>query len=229
VGRTVVSRSPFRLVIALVAALGLLSCGTSATVMRSAVQARPGAGAYTGQLLDGDQISNGIILCTVGFNVTRDGANYILTAGHCTAGMRRWRGLGPSVAANFPGSDFGLIRNDSYVGAGAIDMYDNTVQPITRVGAATVGERVCASGEATGVTCGKVLAVDQTVDYGDGNIVHGLIETDIHTDHGDSGGPLFDGDVALGTVSGGDGQIDYFQPLAPELAAYGLQLVRSGG
>lgn len=200
----------------------------AAGAARQAAQSRPGAGAYAGQLLGGDQISNGSILCSVGFNVTRDGLYYILTAGHCTAGMPWWRGIGPSAASNFPDTDFGLIRNDGYAAAGAVDMYDNTVQPITRVGTATVGERVCASGEATGVTCGRVLAVNQTVDYGDGNIVHGLIETDVHTDHGDSGGALFDGSVALGTVSGGDGQIDYFQPLAPELAAYGVQLVPYG-
>jgi hypothetical protein len=69
-----------------------------------------------------------------------------------------------------------------------------------------------------------VLAVDVTVDYGDGDVVRGLIKTSVHTDHGDSGGPLFHGATGLGTVSGGDGTTDYFQPLAPALAAYGLEL-----
>ena len=188
---------------------------------------KPIAGPFPGELRGGDESNTGSILCSVGFNVTKGGQDYVLTAGHCTRGLPNWQNLGPSVASNFPNADFGLIRDDAYHGVGAIDLYDNSAQPITRVGTATVGERVCSSGRTTGLTCGKVLAVNQTVDYGDGNVVHGLIETDVHTDHGDSGGPLFDGSIGLGTVSGGDGQIDYFQPLAPELAGYGVQLVES--
>jgi streptogrisin D len=49
----------------------------------------------------------------------------------------------------------------------------------------------------------------------------------VHTDHGDSGGPLFDGETGLGTVSGGDGTTDYFQPLPPILTGYGLDLAPS--
>lgn len=188
------------------------------------VRVRHTTAPLTEQMLGGDQVSDGEILCSVGFNVLRDGQDYVLTAGHCTAGMPYWDYLGPSAASNFPDTDFGLVRNDSGDAPGAVNLYDDTDRPITGVGTARVGERVCASGQATGVTCGKVLAVNQTVDYGDGNVVHGLIETDVHTDHGDSGGPLFDGTLGLGTVSGGDGQTDFFQPLGPELAAYGARL-----
>jgi hypothetical protein len=69
-----------------------------------------------------------------------------------------------------------------------------------------------------------VLAVGVTVDYGNGDVVHGLIKTSVHTDHGDSGGSLFHGSTGLGMVSGGDGTTDYFQPLAPVLAAEDLEL-----
>jgi streptogrisin D len=246
-------RSPFGLILLLFAGVVLLA--TAATPAAAQTHARPvtpasptiddglapvdglsGTGLSTqhaaasgdGVLLGGDQISDGSILCSVGFNVVKDGQDYVLTAGHCTAGMPYWENLGPSTQSDFPTTDYGLIRDDSYAGAGAVNLYNNTVQPITGVGNATVGEHVCASGQATQVTCGKVIAVNQTVDYGDGNVVHGLIETDIHTDHGDSGGPLFDGSTALGTVSGGDGQTDFFQPLAPALAAFGAQLVTAG-
>lgn len=178
-----------------------------------------------GVVLGGDSINDTKIVCSAGFNVVRDDAHYVITAGHCTQGLPTWAGIGPSVVSEFPGTDYGLVRNDDNVLApGAVDRYDGTTQPITSAGIATVGERVCASGQTTHITCGQVLAVDQTVDYGDGQVVHGLIETDVHTDHGDSGGPLFDGPVGLGTVSGGDGTTDYFQPLPPVLAAYGLDL-----
>jgi streptogrisin D len=177
------------------------------------------------QLLGGDSMDNGDVFCSAGFNVVKDGQPYVLTAGHCTSSMKTWKGVGPSVASNFPSTDFGLVRNDSARPApGAVDLYNGSSQPITGVGTATVGEHVCASGMATGYTCGTVTAVNQTVDYGDGQVVHGLIETNVHTDHGDSGGPLFDGSTALGTVSGGDGTTDYFQPVAAELTAYGVTL-----
>ena len=59
---------------------------------------------------------------------------------------------------------------------------------------------------------------------GNGEVVYGLIETDVHSDHGDSGGALFDGSTALGTVSGGDSTTDYFQPVTAALNAYGVGL-----
>jgi streptogrisin D len=182
------------------------------------------AGALDGIVLGGDSINDSKIICSVGFNVVREGVRYLITAGHCTQGMPDWSGIGPSVVSAFPGTDYGLVRDDDTIAPGAVDRYDGTTQPITAAGTATLGEEVCASGQTTHVTCGEVTGVDQTVDYGDGNVVHGLIETDVHTDHGDSGGPLFDGSTGLGTVSGGDGTTDYFQPLPQVLAAYGLRL-----
>jgi streptogrisin D len=178
----------------------------------------------TEQVLGGAGITDGQFVCSAGFNVIRNSRMYVLTAGHCTQGLPYWQDLGPSVASNFPGTDFGLVRNDSWDGPGAVDRYDGNVVPITSAGVAAVGEHVCASGHTTGLTCGSVVALNQTVTFSDGTVVHGLIQTNVHTDHGDSGGPLFDGTVGLGTVSGGDGQTDYFQPLAPELATYGVNL-----
>ena len=182
-------------------------------------------GAFTEQVLGGDQIRTSEILCSAGFNVTKGDQDYVITAGHCTQGLPYWHGLGPTVSSNFPDTDFGLIRNESGDAPAAIDRYDGTEQPITSVGTATVGESVCASGMTTGLTCGQVTAVDQTVDYGNGDVVNGLIQTNVHTDHGDSGGPLFTGSTGLGTVSGGDGTTDFFQPLTVELSTLGLSLV----
>jgi streptogrisin D len=172
----------------------------------------------------GDQISDGHVLCSAGFNVVKDNQPYVITAGHCTASMTDWQGIGPAVVSEFPETDYGLIRNDSATGPGDVDLYNGKVAPIRSVGKATVGLAVCASGYNTKVTCGKVTAIGQTVDYGDGNVVRGLIRTDVHTDHGDSGGSLFDGTAGIGLVSGGDGRIDYFQPLATAVAAYNLKL-----
>ena len=182
-------------------------------------------GAFTEQVLGGDQIRTSDILCSAGFNITKGDQTYVITAGHCTQGLPYWKGLGPSVSSNFPNTDFGVIRNESGDAPAAVDRYDGTEQAITSVGTAAVGQAVCASGMTTGVTCGQVTGVDQTVDYGNGDVVNGLIQTNVHTDHGDSGGPLFAGPVGLGTVSGGDGTTDFFQPLSVALATLGASLV----
>jgi streptogrisin D len=175
-------------------------------------------------VLGGDMISDGHILCSAGFNLVKDGQPYVLTAGHCTASLTDWQGIGPAVVSEFPETDYGLIRNDSATAPGDIDLYNGKVQPIKSVGNAAVGQAVCASGKTTKVTCGKVTAINQTIDYGDGNVVRGLIKTNVHTDHGDSGGPLFAGAAGIGVVSGGDGTTDYFQPLATAITAYSLEL-----
>jgi streptogrisin D len=176
------------------------------------------------QVLDGGEITTGSIICSAGFNVNKGGQNYIITAGHCTQGLPDWQGIGPSVDSSFPNTDYGLIRNDSSDATGAVDLYNGSKQQITTAGEASVGEQVCKSGRTTQVTCGTVQALDQTVDYGNGEVVHGLIQTNVHSDHGDSGGALFDGGTALGTVSGGDSQTDYFQPVTAALSAYGVGL-----
>lgn len=185
-------------------------------------------GALTKQVANGDEISTGQIICSAGFNVTQDGQNFIIDAGHCTQGLPDWIGIGPSVDSQFPGTDYGLIRNDSSDSSGAVNTYDGGSQTITQAGDAQVGESVCKSGRTTHVTCGTVQAVDQTVNYSDGlggiQTVHGLIQTNVYADHGDSGGPLYDGETGLGTVSGGDSTTDFFQPLTPALNAYGAKL-----
>jgi streptogrisin D len=188
------------------------------------VRVRHTSRPITRQVYDGDEISTGSIICSAGFNVHQGGQNYIITAGHCTQGLPNWQGVGPSVDSSFPGTDYGLIRNDSSSAPGAVDLYNGSSQQISSAGSASVGEQVCKSGRTTGLTCGTVQALNQTVDYGNGDVVYGLIQTNVYSDHGDSGGALFDGGTALGTVSGGDSQTDYFQPVTAALSAYGVSL-----
>lgn len=209
--------------------------GPGVARLLAAVQAMGGqaivrhtAGVLSKQVANGDEITTGQIICSAGFNVNKDGQNYLLDAGHCTQGLPDWTGIGPSIDSRFPDTDYGLIRNDSSDSSGTVDTYGAGTQQIAKAGSAGVGESVCKSGRTTFVTCGTVSAVDQTVNYSDGlggvQTVHGLIQTNVHCDHGDSGGPLYDGQTGLGMVSGGDGVTDYFQPLSPVLAAYGVTL-----
>lgn len=176
--------------------------------------------------------------CTLGFNVeSSSGADYFVTAGHCTQIAARWYAdpgltvyLGTAAGSSFPGNDYGVVRYDSTV-ARPGNVYLQSpggYRDITSARNATVGEAVCYSSPVQGVHCGTVLAVNATVNYPQGTVT-GMIVTNICTAPGDSGAPLFAGGAALGTLSGGSGNCttggrSYFQPITEVLSAYGLRI-----
>ena len=61
-----------------------------------------------------------------------------------------------------------------------------------------MAERVDRRGSTTGVRSGTVTGLDATVNYGGGDVVDGLIKTDVCAEPGDSGGPLYPAATALG-------------------------------
>ncbi|EHR48953.1 Alpha-lytic protease proenzyme [Saccharomonospora marina XMU15] len=170
----------------------------------------------------GEAITGGGSRCSAGFNVNSGGQLYIVDAGHCTGAVSQWN-VGPSVAASFPGNDYGLIRNDTGSGPGAVTLWDGSAQAINSASNATVGQRICKSGSTTGLTCGVVQATNVTVNYSQG-AVHQLIQTSASVNSGDSGGSLFAGSTALGITSGMGGGSSFFQPVVEALNAYGVSL-----
>ncbi|MFE5831055.1 S1 family peptidase [Streptomyces sp. NPDC056488] len=172
--------------------------------------------------------------CSLGFNV-RDsaGAYYFLTAGHCTDGARTWYAnsakttvLGTTAGSSFPGNDYGLVRytNSSITKTGGVGSVD-----ITSAGNATVGLSVTRRGSTTGIHSGSVTGLNATVNYGGGDIVSGLIRTNVCAEPGDSGGPLYSGSRAIGLTSGGSGNCSsggttFFQPVTEALSAYGVNV-----
>jgi len=196
-----------------------------------AVQLQRVAGTLGVRLSGGDPIfsGDGSFRCTAGANVTSGGVYYLITAGHCGEVIASWYTLagdyiGPTVETSFPGHDYALVRYDGSV------PHDGTVgeQDITSAGDAYVGEPVCMRGVTSGIRCGEVLALNVTVNYGDGT-VNGLIETSICTEPGDSGAPLFDGPILLGILSGASGDctsagVSFFQPITPVLSATGTSV-----
>lgn len=196
------------------------------------------AGFTTQSFLGGQAIlnANGSGRCSSGFNAVRGEKSFVITAGHCTQAVREWtdgiQPIGASDVVQFPGTDFGTIAVDdpfAFDPRGAVNDNGHT-QPITGSTAVPVGGLVCKTGSTTGTTCGTVLAYDTTVVYPEGTVT-GLIETNLCTQPGDSGGALFAGDQAQGLVSGGtSGSCDqrrfvsFFQPINPVLQAVGLQL-----
>ncbi|XRQ16279.1 S1 family peptidase, partial [Actinomadura welshii] len=184
--------------------------------------------------LGGDAIFGQGSRCSLGFNVTRGGQDFFLTAGHCGNGVRNWsadpRGaepLGTTVASSFPGDDFALVRS-TQPGEGAVNLYNGRAQDITEAGEAVVGQRVARSGSTTGLATGQVIATNATVNYPEGTVT-GMIQTTVCAEPGDSGGALFAGSTALGLTSGGSGNcqiggVTFFQPVTEPLQAFGAEV-----
>jgi streptogrisin B len=189
------------------------------------------AGTFSKLLSGGDAIYTSQWRCSLGFNV-RDssGTYYFLTAGHCTQGYPAYYTssntyIGPTVGTSFPTNDYGIVRYDSSVA------HSGTVgsQDITSAANAYVGESVTRRGSTTGVHSGTVQALNATVNYGNGEVVYGLIQTNVCAEPGDSGGPLYDGTKAIGLTSGGSGNCSsggttFFQPVTEALSAYGVSV-----
>ncbi|MDX3850602.1 S1 family peptidase [Streptomyces sp. AK02-01A] len=172
--------------------------------------------------------------CSAGFNVVSGSTYYFLTAGHCTEGNPPWytnsshsTSIGPTAGSSFPGNDYGIVRysNTSLAHPGTVGSVD-----ITSAVNATVGMSVTRRGSTTGIHSGSVTGLNATVNYGGGDIVSGLIRTNVCAEPGDSGGPLYSGSRAVGLTSGGSGNCSsggttYFQPVTEALSAYGVTIL----
>ncbi|MBV9161722.1 MAG: S1 family peptidase [Pseudonocardiales bacterium] len=174
--------------------------------------------------------------CSVGFNAVKGRTRYVITAGHCTKLGGTWSGpdgnaIGPVATSSFPGHDFGLVEVASPSWEQTYDVdTDGGYLPVTGDAPAAVGDKVCLSGSTTGYHCGWVQAINETVNYGDGDIVQGLTRTSVCAEAGDSGGPFMSGTQAQGTLSGGSagclvGGQSYFQPIQEVLSTYRLTLI----
>jgi streptogrisin C len=174
--------------------------------------------------------------CSLGFNAVSGRTRYIITAGHCTKLGGTWSGpdgsaIGPVAKSSFPGHDFGLVEVASETWDQTHDVgADSGYVNVAGIAPAGVGDRVCLSGSTSGYHCGRVEAVNETVNYGNGDVVRGLTRTSICAEAGDSGGPFMSGDQAQGTLSGGNGGCllggqSYFQPIRDVLSTYGLTLL----
>ncbi|MER5358277.1 S1 family peptidase [Streptomyces sp. NPDC002785] len=171
--------------------------------------------------------------CSLGFNVRSGSTYYFLTAGHCTDGNPPWytnssnsTSIGPTVGSSFPVNDYGLVRYDNT----SVD-HQGTVGSVDITGAAnaTVGMSVTRRGSTTGIHGGTVTGLNATVNYGGGDIVYGMIKTNVCAEPGDSGGPLYSGSQAVGLTSGGSGNCSsggttFFQPVTEALSAYGVSV-----
>ena len=203
--------------------------GTNAGALR--IERTPGT--FSKLISGGDAIYASSWRCSLGFNVRSGSTYYLLTAGHCTDGAGTWytnssrsTTIGPTAGSSFPGNDYGLVRysNTSLSHPGTVGSRD-----ITSAANATVGMSVTRRGSTTGTHSGTVTGLNATVNYGGGDIVYGMIRTNVCAEPGDSGGPLYSGSRAIGLTSGGSGNCTFggttfFQPVTEALSAYGVSV-----
>ena len=176
----------------------------------------------------GDAIYGGQFRCSLGFNVRSGNTFSFLTAGHCGKAAREWFAdanhstkLGDTRSATFPGGDYAIITytNTSITKTGGF----------SGAGTAFIGERVTRDGSTTGVHSGTVTGLNVTVHYSSGGTVKNMIQTNVCAEPGDSGGPLYDGTLAIGLTSGGSGNCrtggtTFFQPVTVPLSKYGVSV-----
>ncbi|MFD7896472.1 S1 family peptidase [Streptomyces sp. NPDC059568] len=186
-------------------------------------------GKFNKLIAGGEAITTGGSRCSLGFNVRSGSTYYALTAGHCTNISSSWS-IGTRAGTSFPTNDYGIIRHSNAAAAdGRVYLYNGSYQDITSAANPSVGQSVRRSGSTTGVHSGTVTGLNATVNYGNGQIVYGLIQTNVCAEPGDSGGSLFAGSTALGLTSGGSGNCSsggttFFQPVVEALNAYGVSV-----
>ncbi|MFC4467110.1 S1 family peptidase [Streptomyces xiangluensis] len=192
-------------------------------------------GEFKKFIAGGDAITGGGSRCSLGFNVLQGGEPAFLTAGHCTEAITSWSDadgnvIGENADSSFPGDDYGLVKYTGDVEhPSEVNLYNGSAQEITGAAEATVGMEVVRSGSTTQVSDGTVTGLDATVNYGGGDVVEGLIQTDVCAEPGDSGGSLFSGSSAIGLTSGGSGDCTsggetFFQPVTEALEATGTEI-----
>jgi S1-C subfamily serine protease len=206
---------------------------TAVQRLGSAARLEFAAGTFRLYITGGDAIYGSRYRCSLGFNVTKGSAHYFLTAGHCGKAEPQWwtsanhtTFLGNTTGASFPGKDYAIVQYTA-----GYTNYPSSVgsQNITHAANAYVGEQVNRRGSTTGTQSGTVQALNVTVRYQGGGVVRGLVQTNACAEPGDSGGPFYDHDAALGLTSGGSGDCrrggtTFFQPVTAALSAYGVTI-----
>lgn len=193
-------------------------------------------GTRTRRIAGGDPFFTGpAFRCTVGFNARQAATLYFLTAAHCVGAVGSPVYADPAgavplgaVAATDASHDYALVRytDTTLPKPSAVNLYNGTSRPITAVSGGAVGQSVQRAGQASGVRSGRITAVNVTVRFADGTVT-GLIRTTVCAEPGDSGGPLFTGNTALGMTVGGSGNCStggttYFSSAARAMSQYAV-------
>jgi streptogrisin B len=184
----------------------------------------------------------GSIQCSAGFPVITSNPlppppyapNRVMTSGQCSSTFPAWYVgstsgpyLGSTAEANFPRTDYGVIAKSASVPAvSEVNLYNGTYRKIYSSGDPYQNRLVCLTGVTAHNRCGKVIGTNLTANYGSGGVsatVYGLAAVNICTSSNDRGGPVYDGNTAVGLISKAVtcafSPITYIQPVSPAMTA----------
>jgi len=160
--------------------------------------------------------------CSTGFKALGKtfGNRFVLTAGHCADKYLHWESadaqgnwypIGTVEQYSYPGGDWAKINANgsnwdipswpSQVAWWGV----NQSHPIEAESWSYPGQYVCHSGNVTGASCGYVTMLGYTAGYGVKNLTK-FAGAGLCIFEGDSGGPVFAGNTALGILSGVDAE-----------------------
>lgn len=201
----------------------LLLCGTPAVAApRAPVPLGGGSHLYS---------TPGSHGCTAGFAAVSGSSWYLIANPGCGGtGTTVYSGNGVLVGT--------ITAGQTTSGAALVTVTNHTSwtlvgwvgggSPFTGSTQAPIGATVCLIGVGTGTHCGVIQARNQTVNFPTG-VLTGLTRTNVCADPGSPAVTFVSGSQAQGVLIGGSGNCTsggttYFAPVAPILAAYGLQL-----
>jgi len=167
--------------------------------------------------------------CSMGFRTKYNNKKGYVTAGHCAVGSTTFP-TGSIKLSQFKHNqkyDYAFVQTYSSYEPTNNLAYPNSSNTVTKLAvvsycpAITVNLAIAKSGNTTFYTTGKVLGLNQTVNYKDENntvtTIKGLVKSNVNSYKGDSGAVVFiprtdanGGAVPIGILSGGGGGIMYF-------------------
>ncbi|NGO73831.1 trypsin-like serine protease [Streptomyces sp. SB3404] len=179
---------------------------------------------------------NGQFRCSAGFNASRGDQGYLITGGSCALGERVWYAdpdrtipIGVSEGSIGP-SGYGVIRytNPDVAHPSEVGLDDGRSITITGAVPPETTMEICRMGSATRMHCGVISAIDQTVNTSQG-VFTGLFRSTVCGEPGDSGGPAFAGNKAVGVLFGGSGSCStggttWHSPVMDALWEHGLTI-----
>jgi len=148
--------------------------------------------------------------CTSAFVAQNAGSYYLLTAGHC----------GPVNSGWLHNVFFvGTMTRNAFVDGSSADAARIDIRPTDRSSLVFItdsnmrairgtsfsdaaGQSICMSANTSGYQCGSIVSTNETIRYDDGLTLYNQRFSSFGTIPGDSGGPIFSGDVAHGVISG---------------------------
>lgn len=135
--------------------------------------------------------------CSMGYRVKYNGANGFVTAGHCVDLYNPTEGV-TKVKHFIDNSNYDYAFVQTYSNYTPTNKLANPGPDVTKLAVVnycvyiTTNMAVAKSGNKTGYTTGKVTGLDQTVYYDNFGVnVKGLVKTNVKSDQGDSGSPVF--------------------------------------